>query len=150
MGFESGLMPESGFPTLEVRRESPDREWIRQVLLSEDDSTADRGERLLCRSCRSPVTSTSEIVSIGGSRAHRRSNPGGYEYDFACFRAAPGADNLGEPTTEFSWFPGYAWRLAACGSCGVHLGWYFSGRTPHFFGLIIDRIVGEDHRTRSS
>jgi len=32
----------------------------------------------------------------------------------------------GEPETEFSWFPGYAWTPATCMNCGQHLGWKFT------------------------
>lgn len=32
----------------------------------------------------------------------------------------------GEPTTDFSWFPGYAWTTALCAECTEHLGWRFS------------------------
>jgi hypothetical protein len=132
------------FPTLQLRREAAGEEWSRQVLLRDGDPTEDREGRILCRRCQSPVTSKAELVSIGGSRAHRRTNPNGYEFEFACFLAAPGADRRGVPTTQFSWFAGYAWCLAACRSCDVHLGWYFSGKTPGFYGLIIDRIAAED------
>lgn len=45
---------------------------------------------------------------------------------------------LGHPTTEFSWFPRYAWTTAMC-KCGQHLGWRFtrvSGTGPEeFWGL---------------
>jgi hypothetical protein len=29
------------------------------------------------------------------------------------------------PCAEYSWFPGQAWRMAACPSCHTHLGWHF-------------------------
>jgi hypothetical protein len=29
------------------------------------------------------------------------------------------------PCAEYSWFPGQAWRMAACVSCHTHLGWHF-------------------------
>lgn len=29
-------------------------------------------------------------------------------------------------STEFSWFPGYAWQIANCTVCLAHIGWRFS------------------------
>lgn len=33
--------------------------------------------------------------------------------------------SVGDPTAEFSWFPGYLWTIATCKICGDHLGWIF-------------------------
>lgn len=33
--------------------------------------------------------------------------------------------SVGEPTAEFSWFPGYLWTIGTCKVCGEHLGWIF-------------------------
>uniref|UniRef100_A0A7S3Z5K1 CULT domain-containing protein n=2 Tax=Lotharella globosa TaxID=91324 RepID=A0A7S3Z5K1_9EUKA len=30
------------------------------------------------------------------------------------------------PTTEHTWFPGFAWQMASCAACDSHLGWGFS------------------------
>ena len=32
----------------------------------------------------------------------------------------------GDPSAEHSWFPGYRWTIATCGTCGVHMGWRFT------------------------
>lgn len=32
----------------------------------------------------------------------------------------------GRPEGKDSWFAGYAWQIAYCGGCGLHLGWKFS------------------------
>jgi hypothetical protein len=99
--------------------------------------------RLLCRSCGSPVTGERERVAIGGQHLHRRTNPAGIEFEFGCFVAAPGAETLGEPTTEFSWFSGYTWVYSICRGCGGHLGWFFQGAAPSFYGLILICLVPE-------
>lgn len=31
-----------------------------------------------------------------------------------------------ESSTEYSWFPGYAWQIAQCADCQTHIGWRFS------------------------
>jgi hypothetical protein len=32
----------------------------------------------------------------------------------------------GEPSAEFSWFPGFKWTVAVCVRCRQHLGWQFT------------------------
>jgi cereblon len=32
----------------------------------------------------------------------------------------------GAPTTQDSWFPGYAWSILYCRRCVSHLGWRFT------------------------
>lgn len=53
-----------------------------------------------------------------------------------------GADAVGDPERQHSWFPRYAWRIAYCGGCRGHLGWEFSrygrgveGEVECFWGL---------------
>jgi cereblon len=60
------------------------------------------------------------------------------------------AENLiaaGRPSTEFTWFPGYAWEIAWCSRCGEHLGWRFTavtdGEPGLFWGLRRDAIMEE-------
>jgi hypothetical protein len=72
---------------------------------------------------------------------HHRLNPAGVAFTFGCFATAPGAVAPGEATPRHTWFPGYTWRLAYCGACGVHLGWRFAGAGPGFYGLVLDRLV---------
>jgi hypothetical protein len=50
---------------------------------------------------------------------------------------------MGEPSSEWSWFPGMRWRLALCGTCDSQLGWHFEGQAPPFWGLILDRLIEE-------
>lgn len=79
-----------------------------------------------------------------GRWIHRRTNPAGFEFEFSCFVAAPGATTEGQPTLEHSWFRGYAWVFTLCGTCGAHLGWHFEGAPPSFHGLILNRLDLEE------
>lgn len=101
-------------------------------------------QRLLCRSCGSPVTTQAEAIAIEGQHVHHRTNPGGIHFEFGCFVTAPGAETVGEPTAEFSWFAGYSWIYSVCRACTTHLGWRFEGTGPCFHGLILARLVRED------
>lgn len=100
--------------------------------------------RWLCRSCGSFVTTEAERVAIDGQHVHRRINPAGIAFEFGCFVAAPGAETVGAPTAEFSWFAGYRWVHSICRLCGTHLGWHFAGAGPAFHGLILARLVRDD------
>lgn len=109
----------------------------------DDDSEDFEERRLVCRYCRHEVTRDAARVEIEGRHVHRRTNPAGIDFEFACFAAAPGAAQVGEATDEHSWFAGYRWRFAVCARCGSHLGWFFEGRSPAFWGLITRRLVDE-------
>jgi hypothetical protein len=64
-------------------------------------------------------------------------------------RAAHGLEYVGGSTTEFTWFEGYAWRIACCGHCHHHLGWRYelagvaaSEEPSQFFGLLAHEVKG--------
>jgi hypothetical protein len=50
--------------------------------------------------------------------------------------------SMGEPTEEFSWFPGFFWTIASCRICDEHLGWIFhaSDKTIAFQTLIVTKL----------
>lgn len=102
-----------------------------------DDGADEEGDRAVrCGACGHDVTSQRAALAVGGEIDHTFFNPAGVIFEIRCFERAPGCAVAGAPTTEFSWFPGYAWRYAACSACGSHLGWSFQGVEPAFFGLI--------------
>ena len=47
-------------------------------------------------------------------------------------------------STEDSWFPGYAWRVASCGECASHLGWLFTSDKATETVTQIGRIGGRE------
>ncbi|MBI3723727.1 hypothetical protein HY251_07205 [bacterium] len=99
-------------------------------------------ERVLrCSRCSHAITREEARVVRAGSHVHTRINPHGFVHEFGCFAEAEGCRTFGEATTFFTWFPGHAWRMAECGSCGVHLGWRFEGASGSFFGLLFERLV---------
>jgi len=64
-------------------------------------------------------------------------NPGGYVHQTITLRKTTGLTLEGNPCTEHSWFPGYAWTIAGCRRCGTHMGWRFTAvkkeTSPAFF-----------------
>lgn len=96
---------------------------------------------IVCAACGHPITSESERISIGERHEHRFLNPYGFVFDIGCFREAAGCACSGESSTELTWFPPLAWRVACCGSCHGHIGWAFeSPSSTVFFGLVLNRL----------
>jgi hypothetical protein len=101
------------------------------------------GMRIVCRNCLATVCRPGDRAEYGGKHAHVFFNPSGLVFEIGCFARAPGCAATGQPTTEFTWFPGRAWQLALCRSCQAHLGWRYAdtgGSGSAFFGLILDRL----------
>lgn len=106
-----------------------------------DRTRAGAGARLACRRCLSVVTDASQRIAVGGAHAHHFVNPHGVEFDVGCFADASGCVTVGEASTYWSWFPGFAWLVEVCALCGTHLGWLFLSPDALFHGLILDRLV---------
>lgn len=79
-------------------------------------------------------------VSRRDAHEHTVFNPAGQVFTIFCFTEAPGALLYGSASSDFTWFPGYRWTVALCGSCRVHVGWHFDGGDV-FFALIKSRIT---------
>jgi hypothetical protein len=95
---------------------------------------------LLCAACGHAITSERERIAVKGRHDHHCVNPAGLIFHIGCFRDARGCRVRGAATTEFTWFPGFAWRYAVCAACGEHLGWRFDAEADGFFGLVLDRL----------
>ncbi len=104
-------------------------------------TAAGRERRLYCIACRQLVTHLDERISVNGTAEHTVRNPYGIEFHIGCFKSAYGCQAHGSPTRAHTWFPGYAWRLALCARCGLHLGWLYHGDTDGFHGLILNRLT---------
>jgi len=103
-----------------------------------------RGVNYLCKFCRRRITASSEQIAVNGQHAHICANPYGLLFEVGCFARAVGCQVTGNPTTEFTWFPGYAWSIALCAGCANHLGWHYTGKPPsEFYGLILSHLVEE-------
>ncbi|XP_012284303.1 protein cereblon [Orussus abietinus] len=69
-------------------------------------------------------------------------NPVGRIFDTVTLYTAEGLNFDGyPPSTEFSWFPGYAWIVVNCQGCNIHMGWRFTAveedlKPAAFYGLV--------------
>jgi len=103
------------------------------------------GKHILCRSCRRIITHPDERIEMQGAHEHTFANPHGIVFQIGCFRSANGCGYLGAPTTEFTWFRGFAWRVALCANCLINVGWLFAAPGGgRFHGLILDRLIFPD------
>ena len=100
-----------------------------------NDSLSD-DDRLFCAACGHAVTRTTHAVARRGTHEHTVFNPMGRLFTIRCFSEAAGATVWGDPTPEFTWFPGFAWQYALCRGCAEHIGWVYTNTDDAFFGLI--------------
>lgn len=105
------------------------------------DKKPKKEKRLFCAACRHPVTHQDERIPVQGGHEHTFTNPHGITYHIGCFREAGGCAATGEATMEYTWFRGYAWRIALCAHCRAHLGWRFQAEGEYFHGLIVNRLT---------
>lgn len=105
-------------------------------------ATADEGgEVLACAGCLRPVTNAAARIAVAGAHEHTFANPAGFQYRIGCFAQATGCEARGEPSTYWTWFPGYSWQVEHCATCGEHLGWLFRTGAHAFHGFVLDRLV---------
>ncbi len=109
-----------------------------------EPTTLESDRALLCSHCKRLITYQQFMTEINGTLAHTQCNPSGILFRYRCYLNASGCIIGGPPVSEFSWHSGYRWQYAYCSGCGQHLGWFFSGRNPSFFGLQIHLIVPGD------
>jgi len=102
------------------------------------------GAVLACAFCQRPVTTTAARIEVDGAHEHSFTNPHGFRFTIGCFAQAVGCRVSGEPSTFWTWFPGFSWQIESCGRCGEHLGWLFHSADGEFHGLILDRLVSLD------
>jgi hypothetical protein len=100
-----------------------------------------KDDNVYCAICDNVISNIKEKTTVAGSFQHTFTNPSNYIFNIGCFKSAPGCSSKGLFTDQFTWFNGYSWKYALCGSCGSHLGWVYRDRGKSgFFGLILDRI----------
>ena len=108
----------------------------------DDSPSTMREDAVACRQCLHEISSPAQQQVIDGAHTHTFANPEGILFEIACYQDAWGCVYVGASTFEFTWFTGYAWRIAVCANCHIHLGWVFSSLQGHVFhGLITSRIV---------
>jgi len=104
------------------------------------DVDTENDDEIFCAACGQSMTRHRWGVSRRDAHEHTVFNPAGQLFTILCFAAAPGAALFGEPSSDFTWFPGYRWTVSLCRGCGIHIGWRFEGQDI-FFGLIKSHLT---------
>lgn len=93
-----------------------------------------------CRLCRAQICQKSDVFSMsvhGFMSAYV--NPNGHVHETLTVYKAKNLSLIGRPSTDYSWFPGYAWTISQCKQCGSHIGWKFTATKPT---MIPDKFYG--------
>ena len=141
---------------------------------------------LACAMCSQPLAILQHVFTVGGSgngagadasaSSGAGINAGGTAYvnehgyvhqTLTVRRVAERAFHYqGQPCSQHSWFPGWAWTIAQCSLCGSHLGWKFDSEDdgpesshanvihnmdspPTFWGLSRSAVVPTTVRVRA-
>lgn len=110
--------------------------------LRRDASEKDEDDELRCAACGHAIAKKRDAIEMSGAHQHTFVNPSGVVFEVACFREAAGCAEVGDEDATFTWFPGWTWQIAVCGSCRAHLGWRFRLAPDAFWGLIRTKLVG--------
>ena len=128
-----------------LRERSPKKDGRGATELAEEEAPEQEPEEeeyILCRQCRQAITRPTERITVQGTHQHTFANPHGIVFGIGCFKTAQGCGYAGPPSTEFTWFSGYAWRVSYCTLCMTHLGWIFIATSgDSFHGFILDRLI---------
>lgn len=102
-----------------------------------------------CKTCQTLLARRSDMLVMsteGPLGAYV--NPHGYVHEVMTLFRANGLAVIGHPVKEYSWFPGYAWSIAQCGTCESQLGWLFTATKrkmkPRSFWGIRSSQVADD------
>jgi hypothetical protein len=128
-------------PAYRFKRPAPGEVLPAVEVLSREGEEPSRERRLLCKICGHYITSRDRVIEQAGSHVHVFTNPAGVTFRIGCFSSAPGCLNAGEPTEDYTWFPGFAWSFAVCAGCMNHLGWLYESGTSGFYGLILENLA---------
>jgi len=107
---------------------------------------------LVCEACGCPLVREAELIEekfdtwnkvtwayelsvLGRESTWCYSATNAHDHRFDVVRVLPSAAGRsiccrGEPTPEYSWFPGFSWSMAHCRQCSRHIGWGFSPDKP--------------------
>ncbi|KAI1715514.1 ATP-dependent protease la (LON) substrate-binding domain-containing protein [Ditylenchus destructor] len=88
--------------------------------------TACQMSGLACDRCGDVKCEVNDLINLSaeGNGTHFV-NPAGYVHDLFTVGRMDNIQMHGLPSTQFSWFPGYAWTPLSCSNCSAHLGWKF-------------------------
>jgi hypothetical protein len=136
-------------------RWSPELHLLRDPASAPGESPVESGREapaetpgvLRCAACGLDVADASAVFAAApGGPVQAFVNPSGFVWEILTLREVRHLAAVGPSSRFFTWFPGYAWRVALCLGCGRHLGWAWEavagGEPVSFWGLIRSEITG--------
>ena len=96
---------------------------------------------LVCKRCSKQLGDQQNIFSMSKEGPQGAFvNPNGHVHETLTLYKAKSLRLVGQPSTEYSWFPGYAWTITECLGCWNHIGWKFTAtnsklRPEKFYGF---------------
>ncbi|XP_068643537.1 uncharacterized protein [Aristolochia californica] len=104
-----------------------------------------------CKNCLTVIAKRSDTVMMSrDGPLNAYANPHGYVHEVMTLNKATGLALMGSPQREHSWFPGYAWTIAYCATCGAttNMGWFFTAtdkilRPKAFWGIRSSQVADE-------
>jgi cereblon len=88
-------------------------------------TTQDPASWLVCSNCQARVVREDWLFENQSDVPLIFSNPHGRAFFLLLASRAHGMIFHPNFTTQYSWFPGYAWSIGVCCRCRQHLGWAY-------------------------
>lgn len=107
-----------------------------------------------CKRCKTKIAVYNDIFAMAKGNVNANyCNPAGYIHEtLTVHKTLENSTRLVDrPSSEFSWFPGYAWQIAVCITCSSHIGWKFLALNKNlkpkaFFGLSCKSLIVSPER----
>jgi len=114
----------------------------------EDTPIEEEHHALVCRICEVEITEEEALFCMrSGSVEQVFPNPYGHMRVILTAKHARSVEPAGDPTTEFTWFAGYAWTVLSCANCRAHLGWVYDAvgadQPARFYGLLKEALTSK-------
>lgn len=95
---------------------------------------------LFCKDCGLFIADKKDVFSMAREGPlGMYVNPGGYIHEMITVYKADGLKTAGGPSTENTWFQGFAWTVVQCKYCTAHIGWKFTALSR---GLVPQKFWG--------
>ncbi|XP_049824983.1 protein cereblon [Aethina tumida] len=95
--------------------------------------------KICCENCGVELSDPTKVFAMSKDGVQSNYvNPSGHVYETVTVSEAKNFKLVGNPSKQFSWFPGYSWTIMQCRQCNKHLGWRFTSshlKPSIFYGL---------------
>lgn len=123
----------------------PQDEDASQTVVADEPEKEEAPPRIVCRRCATFLSEEKAVFSVTeGGAVQVFPNPSGWLRKIVTVRWAENLVPVSRPTTDFTWFAGYAWTIVTCAGCAAHLGWLYEDvanqSIASFYGLLVAEV----------